>query len=92
MTVLDPRNQDVTITILMPSAVSSGSRSSVLEDALNAEPDWVSALSAARQYRMDNRYLAFWEWLDRMAEDIKATFREDEVPPPVAAYFRRSER
>jgi hypothetical protein len=88
MTVLDPRSQarGVTVTILMPQDVPA--TSPVLKDSLNATPDWVGTLAAAEEFRMDSRYAAFWEYVDRIAQDIKATFREDEVPPPVATYFR----
>ena len=88
-TILDPRSQGVTITILMPRNLPDAP---VLGDSLNAQPDFVGALAASEEFRLDNRYLAFWEWLDRIALDVKATFGEDEVPPPIAAYFRRLDR
>jgi hypothetical protein len=91
-TVLDPRNagtKGVTITILMPQDIP---KPPVLSDSLNATPDWVGTLAAAQEFRMDSRYQAFWEYVDRIAADIKATFREDEVPPPVATYFKLLDR
>lgn len=88
-TVLDPRSQGVTITILMPRTLPEVP---VLGDSLNAQPDFVGALAASEEFRLDNRYLAFWEWLDRIARDVKGTFREEEVPPPVATYFKLLDR
>lgn len=88
--MLDPRQSGVTITILMPG--QGGAPAPVLSEKLNAEPDWIGALAASQEFRMSSQYAAFWEYVDRIAQDIKAAFREDEVPPPISAYFRRLDR
>ena len=93
-TVLDPRSQmsGTSIFITLGGPFGGSASTPVLDDSLNAEPDWVGALVGSREFRSDSKYAAFWEYIGRMAYDIKAAFREDEVPPPIAAYFRRLDR